>query len=57
MAGERAGARFGGAIMQVFFHTDYNAGTYRPTFALLKDPADLASGDGQDPSHEVEPRN
>jgi len=43
---ERAGKRFGGAVMQVFFHTDYKAGTYRPTFALLKDPSDLKSGDG-----------
>lgn len=43
---ERAGKRFGGAVMQVFYHTDYKAGTYRPTFALLKDPGDLKSGDG-----------
>jgi hypothetical protein len=43
---ERAGKRFGGAIMQVFYHTEYTAGTYRPTFALLKDPGDLKSGDG-----------
>lgn len=43
---ERIGKRFGGAVMQVFFHTDYKAGTYRPTFALLKDPTDLKSGDG-----------
>ena len=43
---ERIGKRFGGAVMQVFFHTDYKAGTYRPTFALLKNPSDLKSGDG-----------
>ena len=43
---ERIGKRFGGSIMQVFYHTEYKAGTYRPTFALLKDPADLKSGDG-----------
>jgi hypothetical protein len=43
---EGAGKRFGGSVMQVFFHTDYKAGTYRPTFALLKDPTDLKSGDG-----------
>jgi hypothetical protein len=43
---ERAGERFGGAIMQVFYHTEYTAGTYRPTFALLKTPGDLKSGDG-----------
>lgn len=50
---ERAGARFGGAIMQVFFHTDYKAGTYRPTFALLEDPGDLASGDGSSYTYTV----
>ena len=43
---ERAGKRFGGAVMQVFYHTEYTAGTYRPTFALLKTPGDLKSGDG-----------
>ena len=43
---ERAGKRFGGAVMQVFFHTEYTKGTYRPTFALLQDPSDLKSGDG-----------
>ena len=43
---ERAGKRFGGAVMQVFYHTEYTDGTYRPTFALLKDPTDLKSGDG-----------
>lgn len=41
-----AGARIGGAIMQVQFRTGKTIGTYRPTFALLKDPSDLNSGDG-----------
>ncbi len=43
---ERAGKRFGGAIMQVAFQTANQTGKYRPTFALLKDPDDLESGDG-----------
>jgi len=43
---ERAGARIGGAIMQVQFRTGKTLGKYRPTFALLKDPTDLNSGDG-----------
>ncbi len=43
---ERAGKRFGGAVMQVFFQTGDQAGIYRPTFAQLKDPGDLKSGDG-----------
>lgn len=50
---ERIGKRFGGAVMQVFFHTDYKAGTYRPTFALLKDPGDLNSGDGSSYTYTV----
>ncbi|MDA0240422.1 MAG: hypothetical protein O3A84_10405 [Proteobacteria bacterium] len=43
---ERAGKRIGGAIMQVQFTGGSKAGKYRPTFALLKDPKDLNSGDG-----------
>ncbi len=50
---ERAGKRFGGAIMQVFYHTEYLPGVYRPTFALLKDPADLKSGDGSSYTYTV----
>ncbi len=50
---ERAGKRFGGAIMQVYFQTADQAGTYRPTFALLKDPADLKSGDGSSYTYTV----
>ncbi len=50
---ERAGKRFGGAIMQVFYHTEYSPGVYRPTFALLKDPADLKSGDGSSYTYTV----
>jgi hypothetical protein len=50
---EGAGKRFGGAVMQVFFHTDYKAGTYRPTFALLKDSGDLKSGDGSSYTYTV----
>jgi len=41
-----AGKRFGGAIMQVEFTAGDKPGLYRPTFALLKDPSDPASGDG-----------
>ncbi|MBT5943760.1 MAG: hypothetical protein HOK98_01490 [Rhodospirillaceae bacterium] len=43
---ERAGARIGGAIMQVQFTTGAAKGKYRPTFALLVDPDDPARGDG-----------
>ena len=43
---ERAGARIGGAIMQVQFTTGVAKGKYRPTFALLLDPDDPARGDG-----------
>lgn len=43
---ERAGERIGGAIMQVQFTTGVAKGKYRPTFALLNDPDDPASGDG-----------
>jgi hypothetical protein len=43
---ERAGARIGGAIMQVQFTTGTAKGRYRPTFALLEDPNDPARGDG-----------
>ncbi len=50
---ERIGKRFGGAVMQVFYHTDYKAGVYRPTFALLKDPNDLNSGDGSSYTYTV----
>ena len=50
---ERAGKRFGGAIMQVFFQTGDQAGAYRPTFALLEDPADLKSGDGSSYTYTV----
>ncbi len=43
---ERAGARIGGAIMQVQFTTGAAKGKYRPTFALLLDPDDPVRGDG-----------
>jgi hypothetical protein len=43
---ERAGARFGGAIMQVQFTAGAAKGKYRPTFALLADPARPERGDG-----------
>ncbi len=42
----KAGKRFGGAIMQLEFTAGSKPGKYRPTLALLRDPNDLASGDG-----------
>lgn len=42
----KRGKRFGGAIMQVQFQAGAQKGAHRPTFALLNDPANLASGDG-----------
>lgn len=50
---ERAGERFGGAVMQVQFTTGETTGKYRPTFALLKDPADPSSGDGSSYTYTV----
>ena len=43
---EQLGVLFGGAIMQLQFIAGNQPGKYRPTLALLRDPADLASGDG-----------
>ena len=42
----KPGKRFGGAIMQLQFTAGDKPGAYRPTLALLKDPADPAKGDG-----------
>ena len=42
----QAGKRWGGAILELQFTAGDKPGKYRPTLALLKDPADLASGDG-----------
>ncbi len=42
----KAGARWGGAIMQLQFTAGDKPGKYRPTLALLRDPADPQSGDG-----------
>ncbi len=42
----KPGKRFGGAILQLQFTAGDKPGTYRPTLALLKDPADPARGDG-----------
>lgn len=42
----KAGKRWGGAQMRLQFAAGDTAGKYRPTLALLRDPADLASGDG-----------
>ena len=38
--------RFGGALMQVQFLAGMQTGKHRPSFTLLKDPNDIASGDG-----------
>ncbi len=43
---EKLGKYFGGAIMQLQFTAGNKPGKYRPTLALLRDPADLSSGDG-----------
>lgn len=53
---ERAGKRIGGAIMQVQFRTGEAEGNYRPTFALLKDPSDLNSGDGSSYTYTIQAR-
>lgn len=50
---ERAGKRIGGAIMQVQFTGGSLPGKYRPTFALLKDPKDLSSGDGTEYTYTI----
>lgn len=50
---ERAGKRIGGAIMQVQFTGGSMKGPYRPTFALLKDPANLNSGDGTEYTYTI----
>lgn len=42
----KPGKRFGGAILQLQFTAGDKPGAYRPTLALLKDPADPAKGDG-----------
>ena len=43
---ERAGAKLGGAILLLEFVAGDKKGIYRPTFALLSNPDDLASPDG-----------
>ena len=43
---EKAGKRWGGAMMRLQFTAGSKPGKYRPTLALLRDPGDLASGDG-----------
>ena len=40
------GKLFGGAIMLLQFTAGDKPGLYRPTLVLLKDPSDVASGDG-----------
>jgi hypothetical protein len=40
------GKLFGGAIMLLQFTAGDKPGLYRPTLALLRDPSDVASGDG-----------
>lgn len=42
----KAGKRFGGAIALLQFTAGDKPGLYRPTVALLRDPDNLASGDG-----------
>jgi hypothetical protein len=42
----KMGKRFGGALMQLQFAAGDKPGRYRPTLALLTDPADPAKGDG-----------
>ena len=42
----KAGKRFGGAVSLLQFTAGDKPGLYRPTVALLRDPDDLASGDG-----------
>ena len=42
----KPGKRFGGAILQLQFTAGDKPGAYRPTLALLEDPADPAKGDG-----------
>jgi hypothetical protein len=42
----KPGLRWGGAMMQLQFTAGDKPGKYRPTLALLKDPAALESGDG-----------
>jgi hypothetical protein len=42
----KMGKRFGGAVMQLQFTAGDKPGLYRPTLALLADPADPAKGDG-----------
>ena len=42
----KVGKRFGGAIMQLQFNAGSKSGFYRPTLALLRDPANQNSGDG-----------
>lgn len=53
---ERAGKRIGGTIMQIQFRTGEADGNYRPTFALLKDPSDLNSGDGSSYTYTIQAR-
>lgn len=50
---EQAGKKLGGAIMLLEFVTGDKKGIYRPTFALLSDPANIASPDGSTYSYTV----
>ncbi len=43
---KKFGPIFGGSIMQVQFQAGDKPGLYQPTFALLRNSSDLASGDG-----------
>lgn len=43
---EKPGKRWGGSMMQLQFTAGSMRGNYRPTIALLKDPADHSAGDG-----------
>lgn len=50
---EQLGELFGGAIMQLQYIAGNKPGKYRPTLALLRDPADLSSGDGSSYTYTV----
>jgi hypothetical protein len=50
---ERAGKKLGGAIMLLEFVAGNKKGIYRPTFTLLRDPADINSADGSSYSYTV----
>ncbi|MBI3452380.1 MAG: hypothetical protein HY057_06025, partial [Rhodospirillales bacterium] len=42
----QVGKRFGGSVMELQFAAGDKPGMYRPTLALLRDPANPALGDG-----------